>query len=178
MIATGRSSNAEAASVQAGMLAARSGSLDLRSVSDHPALRYDDYPLADEIRAVLGVHLFHAGWVQQLYVLTDPHVFVHDRPSDQRVRPDADVRHASVDVLPDLVDRLEKIRAHNDRILYPHAGVQAAPQADNGIPGKDAVQDAPLADHRIVNVAGVQLRRGQVPAAGVDGCGRVEEIEL
>ena len=76
-----------------------------------------------------------------------------------------------------VVDRLVEVRAAQQAVADADLGADAAADPDDGAIDLGAVHDAALGDEGAVDVAALQLRRGQEARMRVDGAGLVVEIE-
>ena len=111
----------------------------MRFVRDHGIFRDDDDAVADKERLALMVKILDAVAVEQLDVLTDADILIDDGTPDLRVFTDSDMRSPGGDVVINIVDRLKKVRTHNDRISDIDTVIDTASEADDRIARPDAV---------------------------------------
>src|SRR6185369_12569383 len=131
-------------------------------ISNQRILRHDDDAVADEVRATLSISLDHAALVQQSRVLPNARILVDDRTLDDSSLTYPDARQALTQIEPHVLKRLVVIITHQDRRLNLHALQNPATQTDDGVRQLRTVDDATVADDRIVDLGLFNLRWRQV----------------
>ncbi len=121
-------------------------------IRNQRVLGEDNDAVAYEVRTAWSICLDEARFIQQSRVLSDANVLVDDGSSDDGSLPYADSREALAKIAAHLFEGLVEICAHHERSLNLHAFGDPAAQTHHGIRHLCAVDDATLADDRIVDL--------------------------
>src|ERR1022692_2443117 len=149
--------------------------LDDSPVRDDAVLGDDHDPFADVV--ALAVLFFDAGLVDDPDTAPDARVLVDDGVFDDRFRADADHRNAARFGGAHVLERLVEIRADQQAVADVRGGADAAADPDHGAVDLGAVHDAALGDERVMDVAPLDLGRGEKSGVRVDGVLLVVEIK-
>src|SRR6185503_4254252 len=120
-------------------------------IRNHGILRHDDDAVADEVRAAGSIGLGHATIIQQPRVLSDARILVDDGALDDSSLTYPDARHATTEIATHVLKRLVVISTHHERRIDLDALRDAAAQTNHGVHDLRAVDDAPVANDRIVD---------------------------
>src|SRR6185503_8625553 len=105
-------------------------------------------------------------------------VLVDDGAPDNRSLPYADARQSLADIAAHLFERLIEVSTHQLRRLDLNPFRDPAAHAYDGICDLRAIDDAAIADDRIIDLSLFDLRRWQIARACEDRRFSVKQIEL
>src|SRR5215213_11079761 len=122
------------------------------AVMNHRILRHDDNAIANKIRATRPVSLDDPRFIQQSRILSDARILVDDRPLDDSSLTYPDSRHTLSEVAAHLFECLIVVSAHHKRRINLDTLRDPAAQADDGVCHLRAIDDAAVADYRVVDL--------------------------
>merc|ERR1719247_4114841 len=142
-------------------------SSDDGSVRDDAILDDDDNAVLDNISLLLLEGLLDIVLVDDLAVVADARVLVHDALLDDGAVPDTD-GHAPGKELA-LLHGLIVVRSHDESLLDDGVGSDQAPEADHAVGDLASVpDDAPVANDAVGDLAVDHLRGREEPGHGVN----------
>merc|ERR1719247_2280406 len=137
------------------------------SVRDDAILDDDDNAVLDNISLLLLEGLLDIVLVDDLAVVADARVLVHDALLDDGAVPDTD-GHAPGKELA-LLHGLIVVRSHDESLLDDGVGSDQAPEADHAVGDLASVpDDAPVANDAVGDLAVDHLRGREEPGHGVN----------
>src|SRR5207244_7010057 len=133
---------------------------------DGAALNHHD-AVPDHVTGFVGV--LQVLPIHNLHIAADAAILVQDSTLDPRMIANAQRRDALRTTRLTLGFGFVHVGADHDCVAQHHVASNAAAHADDAVMQLRAGEDhAAVGDQAILHAAGSNMRRGQVPAAGVD----------